>query len=139
MQNHCIEDYFYKIGIFLLFGTFFLAAVGRAFSGFWQGNCLPPCMFHYLTGYYCPGCGGTRAVSALLHRKLFLSVYYHPLVLYGVSIYLVFMITQTIGRISKQPQIGMKFHLFYVWIALAILFTNCIVKNVLHFTNGFVL
>ena len=27
----------------------------------------PPCVFHKLTGLYCPGCGNTRALSALLH------------------------------------------------------------------------
>lgn len=27
----------------------------------------PPCIFHDLTGIYCPGCGNTRALSALMH------------------------------------------------------------------------
>ena len=25
---------------------------------------VPPCAFHKITGLYCPGCGGTRAVFA---------------------------------------------------------------------------
>ncbi len=33
-----------------------------ASSGFY-----PACQFHRLTGLNCPGCGGTRAVYALLH------------------------------------------------------------------------
>lgn len=41
-----------------------------------------PCLFRTLTGFYCPGCGGTRALKALLHGKLWLSFCYHPLVLY---------------------------------------------------------
>ncbi len=27
----------------------------------------PPCMFHLLTGWQCPGCGTTRALHHLLH------------------------------------------------------------------------
>ena len=28
------------------------------------------CPFHAVTGWYCPGCGGTRALGALLHGDL---------------------------------------------------------------------
>lgn len=29
-----------------------------------------PCIFLELTGYYCPGCGGTRACAALFQGKI---------------------------------------------------------------------
>jgi hypothetical protein len=35
---------------------------------------LPPCPFHALTGLFCPGCGTTRALHALLHGNLGLAV-----------------------------------------------------------------
>lgn len=41
-----------------------------------------PCLFHLATGYYCPGCGGTRAIASLLHGQLFRSFLYHPVILY---------------------------------------------------------
>lgn len=41
-----------------------------------------PCLFHLATGYYCPGCGGTRAIASLLHGQLFCSFLYHPVILY---------------------------------------------------------
>ena len=31
-----------------------------------------PCLFHLATGYYCPGCGGTRAIASLLHGQVIL-------------------------------------------------------------------
>jgi hypothetical protein len=31
---------------------------------------FPPCQFYRLTGWSCPGCGGTRAVHQLLHGEL---------------------------------------------------------------------
>ncbi|MCB1565720.1 MAG: DUF2752 domain-containing protein [Lysobacteraceae bacterium] len=32
---------------------------------------FPPCSFRALTGWYCVGCGGTRALHALVHGDLF--------------------------------------------------------------------
>lgn len=34
------------------------------------GNPFPPCMFHALTGYWCIGCGMTRALHALVHGDI---------------------------------------------------------------------
>ncbi|MBN6151902.1 DUF2752 domain-containing protein [Xanthomonas sp. AmX2] len=31
------------------------------------GNPFAPCLFRAFTGYYCPGCGMTRALHALVH------------------------------------------------------------------------
>lgn len=36
-----------------------------------------PCAFHSLTGLYCPGCGGTRAVRELLYGDLRMSFQHH--------------------------------------------------------------
>ena len=42
-------------------------------------------MFQAVTGFYCPGCGGTRAVKYLLRAEVGRSIQYHPLVcLYGI-------------------------------------------------------
>ena len=43
---------------------------------------MVPCIFYSAFGLYCPGCGGTRAVSALLHGQILTSFICHPLVLY---------------------------------------------------------
>jgi hypothetical protein len=91
---------------------------------------LLPCVFQLITGYYCPGCGGTRAVSALLHGNVIKSMLYHPLVTYGAIVGGWFMITQTVERISQhQIKIGMKYRHIYIWLAVAILILNFIIKN----------
>ena len=46
-----------------------------------------PCLFHLITGFYCPGCGGTRAVKYLLHGQILKSIRYRPLVFYAVKRY----------------------------------------------------
>jgi len=55
---------FAKIG--LLVSITALAALFFFFDP--SGNeYFPKCLFHSLTGYYCPGCGSQRAIHSLLH------------------------------------------------------------------------
>lgn len=42
---------------------------------------LPGCIFHRLTTLYCPGCGNTRALHALVHGDWRACVAYNPLLL----------------------------------------------------------
>lgn len=61
---------------------------------------FPPdgCVLHNLTGYYCPGCGGTRAIHALLHGHIVRSFFYHPIVVYTAVFFGWFMLSQTIEK-----------------------------------------
>ena len=56
-----------------------VVALGLLASGVWllrtfdpgaAGSLFPSCLFHDLTGWYCPGCGMTRALHALVHFDL---------------------------------------------------------------------
>jgi len=42
----------------------------RAFDPNAAGNPFPSCVFHTLTGLWCPGCGLTRAADGLAHLRL---------------------------------------------------------------------
>lgn len=53
---------------------------------------FPPCPLHYLTGWYCPGCGSLRALHQLLHGNLSaawalnpLTVVLLPFLTYGIA------------------------------------------------------
>lgn len=107
---------------------------------------LYPCAFHMVTGFYCPGCGGTRAVEALFAGKILLSFFYHPIVPYSVVLYLWFMISHTVEillrYISKKTfpahkekswyarKIGMRYRNIYLYLALAIVIINTAVKDI---------
>ena len=91
-----------------------------------------PCVLHTLFGIYCPGCGGPRAISALLHGRLLDSFICHPLVPYTAIIGGWFLISQTIERVSKHKlAIGLHYRDSYLLIALGIVVINFILKNVL--------
>ncbi|MBQ9632746.1 MAG: DUF2752 domain-containing protein [Lachnospiraceae bacterium] len=38
------------------------------------------CPFYELTGHWCPGCAGTRSLTALLHGQLLLAIHENPAV-----------------------------------------------------------
>lgn len=138
--SRTIEDDFFIIGCIL--AAVLAAAAGVSFlrPGLWPKLNMPPCIFHAFTGYYCPGCGGTRAVKALLQCRFVRSVYYHPFVPYAAVIYTCFMVSQTAERISRgKLSIGMHYHNYYIWIALILILGNFILKNILHHFYGFLL
>ena len=56
-----------------------VAGVLNMLDPFSASTVLPPCLFHALTHLYCPGCGTTRALHALLHGNLALAMQMNPL------------------------------------------------------------
>lgn len=93
---------------------------------------MVPCIFYSAFGLYCPGCGGTRAVFALLHGQILTSFICHPLVLYTAVLGGWFLISQSIERISRhRVKIGMRYRDGYIWAALGIVIVHFIVRNLL--------
>ena len=59
-KKKCVFILLFGITCVILSVLLFLYPADR--YDFW-----PKCIFHECTGFYCPGCGNTRALSALLH------------------------------------------------------------------------
>ncbi len=125
-----MDTIWYIIGWALL-GIGALYFIFTKLTGVKITDVMMPCMFNVWTGWYCPGCGGTRAVKALFRGDILASVVYHPVVPFAAVIAVWFMISQTIERVSKEKcKIGMHFSDKYLWIILALIIANFIVKNV---------
>lgn len=124
-----LEDELYRTGcVFLIIGCIgmllYFKLILPNFDVF-------PCVLYRMLGIYCPGCGGTRAVSALFHGQLLQSLWYHPLVLYTVVIFGGFMVTQTCERLHVPRMKGWKFHSWYLYGAVAVILLNFFLKNLL--------
>ncbi|WP_313398867.1 DUF2752 domain-containing protein [Stenotrophomonas sp.] len=48
------------------------------------GNPLPSCPFYALTGIWCPGCGSTRCLHALVHGDLAQAMSMNPLLVVSI-------------------------------------------------------
>lgn len=128
-KKQTLEEQLYIVGICLPAAAFPALLVYR-----WLGAHVPffsmPCLLYLFTGYYCPGCGGTRAVYALLHLQLLRSFALHPLVPYAAAVYLWFMASHTVEKLSgHRIAIGMRYHPAWMWASLVILAVNVLVKD----------
>jgi len=94
------------------------------------------CTFYRILGYYCPGCGGTRAFKAFMHGRWFQSLWYHPFVPYSILLMLCYSASNWIEKLSKgKIRIGIRFHDWYLYAGLVLIVVNFIVKNILLY-NG---
>ncbi len=94
------------------------------------------CIWDMVFGIYCPGCGGTRAIGALLKGEILTSFWYHPVVVYSIILYVIFMVSQLLALISRGRIRGIRFHSWYLYVALIIVVVNCLAKNYLRIRHG---
>ncbi len=94
-----------------------------------------PCVFHEMTGFYCPGCGGTRAFRAMLSGDFRKSLWYHPFILYGSVVggvyYFRYLLAIVLSKWSRGRITPRKpyFYYWYIAVALALYAGNFIWKN----------
>ena len=62
-----------------------------------NGN-LPKCLFHELTGFYCPGCGGQRAFHALLNGHFLTAISFNLLFVLLLPFIIYFMFVFISGK-----------------------------------------
>lgn len=92
---------------------------------------LYPCVMLTLSGMYCPGCGGTRAVECLLEGRLLQSLIYHPLVPYTAVLTICCIFSHTLNLLTRGKVRAMRFRAIYLYVMLIILVVQWIGKNVL--------
>lgn len=127
--NRKTDHNLYIAGLYI-FSIIAVMIVIKKITGVTLADKIPPCMFHRITGYQCPGCGGTRAVLALFHGDIRQSLLYHPIVGYTVLLGGWFMISQTAEHMTKgRIRIGMHYRNIYLWIALGIVCVHFVTAN----------
>ncbi|MDO4315779.1 MAG: DUF2752 domain-containing protein [Oscillospiraceae bacterium] len=111
-----------------------LGALGAAFL-IWKHLLGAPvvsgCWFYRSWHVYCPGCGGTRAVTALAHGRLLEALYYHPAVPVTAVLAAVYLSSQTVRRLRGGRGWALRYDVRWPRLLMALLLANCVLRNLL--------
>lgn len=96
-----------------------------------------PCFFKEVTGFYCPACGGTRAVRALLHLDLWRALCCNPVVVYGAVMVLwslIWYVLKTVGGKKVSP---VKPGLWMLIGGTVLFFGYAVIRNIMVYQFGY--
>lgn len=116
----------------LVVGAFGLAAAGATVLFIFDPSAYafyPPCPFRALTGLWCPGCGTTRALYALLHGDLAGAFGLNPLMVvalpylgyYAASYASLGLRGRALANLFGSP--------LFAWLALWVILAYWILRN----------
>jgi len=97
---------------------------------------MPDCYFKVKYGLYCPGCGGTRSVIALLHGDLMQSIYLNPLPTILVLDFIILSICYIYEHSANKKYATAQFRLALNVGILFIVLAFTIMRNVLLVSFG---
>ncbi|HNF72486.1 MAG TPA: DUF2752 domain-containing protein [Chitinophagaceae bacterium] len=78
----------------------------------------PPCVFKWITGYECPGCGSTRALYELLHGNILRSFQYNALFMSALIGAVLWWMLKEIKHCPIPGQLLQSPRVWIVWILL---------------------
>lgn len=91
-----------------------------------------PCTWHTLTGYWCPGCGSSRALRALLHLEFYQALRYNALFTVCapfVGIYFAVVAFRYI-KYGENVPVKRKIPLYPLWILCGIAICYGVLRNI---------
>lgn len=125
-----------EMNLYRILLAFSLAALSAAVLikvyGIKLASSVPRCIFLRTTGFYCPGCGGSHAIDALLSFHVIEAALYHPAVVYFAAVIGWYLISHTIEYLSAgRFAIGMRYRDIWMIAGVVLILGNWILRNVL--------
>lgn len=94
------------------------------------------CGFRLRHQLYCPGCGGTRALIALLQGDIIASIQYNPITLLFLLDIFLMALFAIIRRISNKKYTFVRFRLLYNLGFLIFIGVYFVLRNYLWVAHG---
>jgi hypothetical protein len=88
----------------------------------------PKCLFHEMTGLYCPGCGTTRALNHLLHGELPDALCANALVVLALPVLGFIILRRCLRR--RPPVAASRVRLVWIVVLLAVVAVFGVLRNV---------
>ncbi len=87
-----------------------------------------PCIFHEITGLYCPGCGGTRMCLSLLKLDIYQAFRYNMLLTIAIPFIILHFICRYIFKLKyKIPN-------WFIYFLIVIVLVFGILRNIPYFS-----
>lgn len=90
-----------------------------------------PCFFKEVTHFYCPACGGTRSVIALLHLDIERAFLCNPTVVYIGVMFLWCIAGWMVKKLTAREMKSMKPRLWMLILGVCIFFGYAVIRNIL--------
>lgn len=123
------DEVMYRVMLVFLAVVILAAAVFYLTPYFRVINVDQPCILRSMTGLYCPGCGGTRALRFLIHGQVAKSLYYNPAVGYVMIFVMTYMVSHILKHLTKGKIKGIHYRNGYCYMGVILLVLNWIWKN----------
>lgn len=89
--------------------------------------------YAYYHGYFCPGCGGTRAIESLLYGHIVQSILYHPIIIYVFSIFIISYVSYIIYFITRGNKLVFQIKIIHIMYGIIIIMLWFLIRNYLAF------
>lgn len=104
------------------------------FTGEGEGAGIP-CMFHQFTGFYCSGCGASRALRSILHLDFYQALRYNAIFTIGLPVLAVYFCGLAVSfiRFGKDKMSG-KVPMTVIWVIVAVALLYAVLRNIPAFS-----
>jgi len=89
---------------------------------------MPVCLFHKLTGLYCPGCGSGRALHQLVHGNIAAAWRLNPLVVLAIPL-LIYLVARP-GTPAQPDAKHSPLPKWLPWAIVAVIVAFWVARNI---------
>ena len=88
----------------------------------------PLCLFHSITGLFCPGCGALRALHQLTRGHVAAAFHLNPLLLVWLPFFCWYAAARGLRQVRGQPNAG-PLHRAWVWVFIGSTLVFGVLRN----------